>query len=145
MKHNRKIRNFLLMPKVQLRYMYYLLALTTAPMLLLLTYTVVQFQRLRLESAVFDLPSAALTLMDDTLFRLSVAFAICLILVVLMVLYGTIVASHRFVGPMFVINRYIEAMKNGDYELQRELRKDDEMKETFALLKQLAEQLREKK
>jgi nitrate/nitrite-specific signal transduction histidine kinase len=144
MKNPRKIKNFLLMPKIQLRYMYYILAINIAPMAALIAYTAVQFQKLRLEVSVFDnLPTPLTDAIDGTVAHLSLAFVACFVMVLILVIYGTIVASHRFVGPMFVINRYITAMKEGDFQTQRELRKDDEMKETFELLKQLGQQLSE--
>jgi nitrogen fixation/metabolism regulation signal transduction histidine kinase len=144
MKNPRKIKNFLLMPRIQLRYMYYILAINIAPMAALISYTALQFQKLHLEmEAIESYPPAVSGAIDNLISHLSMAFVGCFVLVSLLVIYGAIVVSHRFVGPMFVINRYIKAMQAGDFQMQRELRKDDEMQETFELLKQLGQQLAE--
>lgn len=143
MKHKRKIRNFLLMPKIQLRYLYYLLALNVAPMAVLLAFGVIQFQRLRIELATFDqLPTSLLVSIDTTMSHLALGFLIAFLSVLLLLIYGSIVISHRFVGPMYVINRQLKSLIKGDYEVQRNLRKHDEMKETFELIKELAQKLR---
>jgi hypothetical protein len=142
MKYKRKLKNFLLMPKIQLRYLYYVMAINVAPLAALLAYSALQIQKLRLQLATYEtLPTGLLAEIEQTFTHLSIAYVLCFFSVLGLIAYGIIVVSHRFVGPIFVINRYITAMINGDYETERELRKDDEFKETFDLLKQLGRKL----
>lgn len=142
----RKIRNILLQPKTQIRYVYYLVGLICAPLAVFFVYIAIQFRRLNLELALsssFDPQSMAF--IEETLHRVSFAFAVALIVTVVAVAYGVILGSHRFVGPLYVINKYIENMKSGQFTMDRDLRKDDEMKDTLKLLKELGEILESKK
>jgi hypothetical protein len=141
-KANRKLKNLLLMPKIQLRYSYYLLALVAMPLSVLLTYSVLLFHKLNLSLELMNnLPIEVIVMTEDVSQKITLAIVIIFLSTSGVVLFGTISISHRFVGPIYVINRYIEAMKKGDYSFTRDLRKDDEMKETLTLLKELGAQL----
>jgi hypothetical protein len=144
-KHDRKLKNFLLTPKVQLPYMYHLLAVILIPLAVLFTYTAVQILVLRVELAnMYGAPTDLMTSLDAVLMRVYYGFGFMFIFTVLILMYGSVVVSHRFVGPMHVINMYIKGMLKGEYDFDRELRKGDEMKETLSLLKELGAKLKAK-
>ena len=143
-RQQRKIKNLLLMPKIQLRYIYYILSLVVAPILLLLTYGVIQFNKLSMELQLLYASESVVLIVDQTARNLSVAGVFVLLCLTFSSMLGVLLVSHRFVGPMYVINKYIKAIKEGDYVWERSLRDGDEMTETFALLKELGEDLKKK-
>lgn len=49
-----------------------------------------------------------------------------------------LVVSHRVAGPQVAIGAYIEALKQGDYDYQRNLRPNDELNDIMDALKALA-------
>ncbi len=55
-----------------------------------------------------------------------------------------LIISHRIAGPVVAIVAFIDALKNGNYTLTRQLRPNDELKEIMSGLHELAEQLRGK-
>jgi nitrogen fixation/metabolism regulation signal transduction histidine kinase len=63
--------------------------------------------------------------------------------VFLMVGYS-IYISHRYAGPGVAILNYIERIKAGDLESDRELRKNDEFQAIMKALNGLAENLKNK-
>lgn len=141
-KKNRSLKNLLLMPKVQLKYIYYLVAIVAMPMSVLLAFTVTELHKLKLEvMALNNYNPDVIGYIEVASSRLSVAVCLIFVLIVVMAFVGVLLVSHRFVGPIYVINKYIEAMKKGDFEFHRELRKEDEMQETLALLKDLGKKL----
>lgn len=55
-----------------------------------------------------------------------------------------LVISHRIAGPQVAIRAYIDALKEGNYDYQRELRANDELTDIMKALKELAPVLRER-
>jgi signal transduction histidine kinase len=55
-----------------------------------------------------------------------------------------LVVSHRIAGPQVAISAYIEALKQGDYDYQRNLRPRDELADIMDGLKALAPILKER-
>lgn len=145
MKHKRKARNYLLQPAVQLRYVYYFLGVVIAPLSVMLMYSSFSFIELRHEIELAAPASdSILSLVDATIYRVSVAFTICLLFTAVATILTMIIVSHRFVGPAYVINRHLQAMKAGNFTIDRDLRKADELRETLNLLKDLALELSKK-
>ncbi|MEM7003103.1 MAG: methyl-accepting chemotaxis protein [Pseudomonadota bacterium] len=54
-----------------------------------------------------------------------------------------LILSHRVAGPMIAILHYIEQIKQGNYDYERELRKSDELQPIHDALQDLARSLRE--
>lgn len=48
-----------------------------------------------------------------------------------------LIMGHRIAGPLLAINAYITALKEGDYDYDRQLRPNDELKDTMSELKAL--------
>jgi hypothetical protein len=59
----------------------------------------------------------------------------------LLTLFG-LVATHRVAGPIFVMNRYLKYLGEGRIPVTRPLRKNDELKDFYASLMVVIEQLR---
>ena len=60
-------------------------------------------------------------------------------------LYFVFFVSIRVYGPQVALVQFIGQLKAGNYKPFRELRKDDQLKETWSALQELATVLREKK
>jgi hypothetical protein len=56
----------------------------------------------------------------------------------------TVVATHRVAGPIKVMEKHIVSLATGQYPVLRPLREHDELKDFFAQLRKLVEQLRAK-
>jgi len=136
--YNRKIKNYLLMPKIQLRYTYYLIALVVAPQAVFLLFMIVKMRKLGIEFEARNVPADLFIYLEETMRSLGVFYSASIFFIIFFILYGTIMISHRFVGPMYVIKNYLLALKNGEPLHERELRKEDEMQEIFQLLKEIA-------
>jgi len=67
-----------------------------------------------------------------------------LLITPIFVLIGTFL-SHRIAGPIFRINKYIDALISGDYSQGLHLRKKDELKDVAEKLGKLREALSEKR
>ncbi|PKL17691.1 MAG: hypothetical protein CVV49_09880 [Spirochaetae bacterium HGW-Spirochaetae-5] len=62
----------------------------------------------------------------------------------ILIFYLMIKRSHRISGPLFLLNRYIEDMKNGGYPEIRPLRTNDDFHDLFDNFRDLADMIREK-
>jgi methyl-accepting chemotaxis protein len=56
----------------------------------------------------------------------------------------SVILTHRMVGPVFVFERHVRALLDGNYKSRVTLRREDDFKELSALLNQLAEKLETK-
>ena len=140
--YKRKLKNYLLNPTIQIRYMYYLLAILAMPMSLFLAYVFLEFQKVKVHLIAGGQATDQFMLMIDRLnVNIVTATAIVFIFLSFIMVFGFILISHRFVGPQYVINNYLKALINGEKPFNRDLRKDDEFKDTFDLLKELATKL----
>lgn len=64
----------------------------------------------------------------------------------LFVIYACVMAiilSHRVAGPMTALTQYIEEIKRGNYDFDRQLRKKDELHPIYGALRDLARSLKE--
>lgn len=141
MSYKRKISNYLLMPHVQFKYLYYLMAMVAAPISVLLTYVVSELVNLQTRLISLGISEEAMHLFEGANFRVVVGFVICFFSVLIVAFICLLLVSHRFVGPMYVVNQFIKEMQTGKYATSRELRKDDELKETLDLLKELGKKI----
>lgn len=148
-KHRRKLRNYLLDRKVQLRFTALMVGLSS---LLTAGLGYYWYEEMRKASdvvrtsAMATLSDAAIAHLDSELaaqdFRrlmLLIGFGVAFAL--LMAAYG-IVMTHKYAGPIFKISRHLEDIeRNRIYELW-DLRKGDQLKEFFAKFKAMHGALR---
>lgn len=145
-RHKRRIRNYLLEPRIQLRLglVNVVMSLGFALTLLgVLTY----HQQLRearwLElSGVSPDMQAILTDYQSELFV--VLAGICVLYVVVSVGFA-ILFTHRMVGPSYAFRRHIRALRDGDYDAYTSLRPHDAFEELALELNLLSQALRERK
>jgi hypothetical protein len=69
---------------------------------------------------------------------------ICIVVNVVIIFISGLYLSHRYAGPMKVINDYIDRLKVGDFSDSRDLRPNDELKPIMAKLRELADLLAKK-
>ncbi len=70
---------------------------------------------------------------------------ISIVLTVAINFIASLYLSHRFAGPMKVINQFIDQMISGRFSERRQLRPNDELKPIMAKLHELAEKLEKSK
>lgn len=77
---------------------------------------------------VATIPDADLaTLLQERLMTVSVLFFVCFLAFLLCTVLYIIMLSHRVGGPIVAIVHYINELKKGNYDAQRQLRKNDEL------------------
>jgi signal transduction histidine kinase len=143
-KDQRRIRNFLLQPLLQVRlglYTIILAAIFSSAVLTLLYYSLIDFGEIVM--ALTDSESEIKDLFDDYsasstlwLYVLVLAFMICNILI-------TVIYTHRLVGPSIAFRGQIQKLINGDFSGKVILRKDDAFQELATEINRLSQILKE--
>lgn len=144
-RNDRKLSNFLLTPKFQLKLTYYYIGVG----LVIISGTVgAVFYKM---SAVRDIMNNSVatdftsqSLISEQMFQIVqismvgfVAFAIASFIFALMV-------SHRIAGPVVALTAYIDQLKQGNYDYGRELRPNDELTTVMDGLHELSRTLKER-
>lgn len=62
----------------------------------------------------------------------------------MIIFYIMLKRSHRISGPMFLLNRYIDDMKHGNYPEIRPLRANDDFHDLFDNFREMVESLKQK-
>jgi signal transduction histidine kinase len=142
---NRKLSNFMLTPKFQLKLTYYYIAVGVA--IIVSTVAGVYFQFMEIQnimnnSVATDFSSQSrITEITFVIAQISmlgfVAFAVASFVFALMV-------SHRIAGPTVAITACIEELKQGNYDYGRKLRPNDELTLIMDGLHELRAVLKEK-
>ena len=141
-KHNRTFKNFVINPSFQLRMGFYFVSATLAVMGILLFLLYNQIAEVRM--IVANSPGMSLATQGEVnsvlanIVKLSVGF---LFIMVIGITGFSVVVSHRIAGPMFAIMAYIEDLKTGNYQAQRNLRPYDELSPIMDSLHELAAKL----
>jgi nitrogen fixation/metabolism regulation signal transduction histidine kinase len=125
---NRKLSNFLLTPKFQLKLTYYYIGIGVA--IILATTSAVFFKMTQIRDVMNNSVATDFTAQSqitEFTFQIAqismlgfVAFAIASFIFALMV-------SHRIAGPIVAITAYIDELIKGNYEYGRKLRPEDEL------------------
>jgi len=145
MTSRRQLRNYLLDPRVQLRYALYFFTFGVIAAILnqMMLVRTIQSSVLQL---LFDDKVDALALtagIAGPLSQLSWRTAMLFPVLGLACALFAIRITHRFVGPQVALLRHIEALKHADYDAVCELRSDDELQRVANALNELAAALRE--
>ena len=144
-KNDRKLSNFLLTPKFQLKLTYYyigvgvLLIVGTAGSVF---YKMTLVRNIMNNSVATDF--TAQSRISEHMFHIAqislvgfVAFAIASFIFALMV-------SHRIAGPVVAITAYVEELRKGNFDYGRNLRPGDELTIIMDALHDLKESLKNK-
>jgi signal transduction histidine kinase len=143
-RNDRKVSNFLLTPKFQLKLTYYYIAFGVAVIVSTgsaIFYKMSVVRNIMNNSIATDF--SAQTQISEQTFQMAqisllgfVVFAIASFIFALMV-------SHRIAGPIVAITAYIDEMKKGNYTYGRNLRPNDELTLVMDNLQELNTILRE--
>jgi len=82
-----------------------------------------------------------ITLMNNRIIALLIISAV---LQSVIIFYIMLKRSHRISGPLFLLNRYIDEMKRGEFPEIRPLRANDDFHELFDNFRELADELKQK-
>jgi methyl-accepting chemotaxis protein len=136
--HKRKLVNYYLSPPVQTRYALINVASIIVGMSAL---SILAFHKLPvyIDSAVNAVP---LEVEPNAVISYVLWSFICVTVgVCLFSFLLSILVTHRMVGPVYVFERHIQNLINGDYSSRITLRKHDEFKPLSILLNRVAEKL----
>jgi len=147
-KIKRKLRNYILSPRFQFTYFLYFLGygLIAAGMILAIVF---QFHKEILQvvtsSSQVDLVPATFVNLNDIISKLVIALAIFVLLYSIAGLYIAIKLTHRVVGPVIALRKFIGELKLGHYGGKVVLRKNDALQYLQDDLNDLSFTLNEKK
>ncbi len=145
-KEQRKARNILVRPGLQLKLPFYILLLTMAFVLLTLLLGNLYLEQIYVTMIENTTQSEYL---QQVITEQMAAFKIIslLVLFVYAVLAVSIscVYTHRLLGPLIPIERHLKALKEGFYSHRLHLRKKDALHELADQMNELAEALEERK
>ncbi len=140
----RRLRNYLLRPRLQFRYalVFFFLASIGAGLAQLVSYLAVRrvLERILTEAGT---SAAALAPVIDVAIRTELLRAVWILPILgIVALVLTVIVLHRFVGPLVPISRHIRRLAEGDYDAHSQLRAKDEFVEVADRLNKLSETLK---
>lgn len=138
----RRLRNYLLKPMVQVRIGLY--SITLGLLYVLGLIGVLWATLSRVYTLVEDLTpdDAQLARIVEAGFRETAIFVVALSLVfILSTVFVSVLYTHRLVGPTYAFRRHLKALREGRYEVRTALRKDDAFVEVAEELNALSETL----
>ncbi|OFZ20378.1 MAG: hypothetical protein A2Z20_07890 [Bdellovibrionales bacterium RBG_16_40_8] len=143
--NKREFKNFLIDKKLQGRMTFYFTALSLSIVGLMMVIMNSHINQLRmLISDIANLSIPMQIAIEERFTQLiSTALGFLLISIVLAIVYS-IVISHRIAGPMYAILQYIEKLKAGNYDDERNLRPRDELAPIMDSLHDLSKNLKNK-
>jgi len=145
-RNQRRIRNLLLKPKLQLTIGFYSVALSLIVAAALAAVFYITFSRVfDLILELSDMRDDVLSLLWEQLLSASTAVAILLFIYVVTNIAIAIVMTHRLIGPTIAFRRHISCLRAGQFESRIILRQADAFLEVAKDLNELAADLEQKK
>ena len=126
MNENRKARNFLLMPALELKLALYFLLLSFAFVLITVVFGKLFFEQTYItlieNTTQADYVNAVI---DQQIHKFKSLSLLLLVAYVVMVVVLAAVYTHRMIGPMIPIKRHVKALQDGLYSRRVKLREYD--------------------
>ena len=125
---NRKISNFLLTPKFQLKLTYYYIGIGLT--VILATGTSIYYKMAAIRNIMNNaLPTdfSAQSQISDQMFQIAQISLLGFVLFAVASFIFALMVSHRIAGPVVAITAFIQEMKKGNFEYGRKLRPNDEL------------------
>jgi len=126
MNENRKARNFLLMPALELKLALYFLLLSFAFVLITILFGKLFFEQTYItlieNTTQADYVNAVI---DQQIHKFKSLSLLLLVAYVVMVVVLAAVYTHRMIGPMIPIKRHVKALQDGLYSRRVKLREYD--------------------
>ncbi len=139
-KNRRKISNFSIDPKAQLRFAqpFGILILTSFATINLIFWQIFNVR----ETVGSSAPPESLAVLNGIIGQVTLMACLGMTLMGLLSLVLWIVYSHRIFGPVVPLRRQIESLRAGNYDVRIRLRRNDEFKDLAEELNKLAEHLK---
>ena len=143
--HPRKVRNLLIRPKFQLKYMFYfwVSGISVLGVFLLLTYNKLTEVKAAVSSST-NVDFVLQSKVNSSIFEIIIYALITILVFTVITFFYSLIISHRIAGPMVAIKAFVDELVLGNYEYNRNLRKYDELHPLMESVKTLAERLRDK-
>jgi len=142
-KHQRKVGNYVKSAGLSKGYYLHILAGGVAFLSIMLAYA--SHLLSEVNEVVGSIPDPNLSAsLQDRLFMVALIFFVSFLAFMSSTVLYMIVLGQRVGGPVVAICRVIEELKKGNYDYQRQLRKNDELVPIMLELQGLARVLREK-
>jgi len=144
-RHDRKISNFLLTPKFQLKLTYYYIAFGVTVIFSTgsaIFYKMAIVQDIMNNSIATDFSSQ--TRISEQTFQMAQISLLGFVVFAMASFIFAMMVSHRIAGPIVAITAYINEMKQGNYNYARKLRPNDELTLIMDNLHELNTLLKEK-
>jgi nitrogen fixation/metabolism regulation signal transduction histidine kinase len=140
----RKVKNYIKSAGLSKGYYLHIFAGGVAFLGILLTYASRLLNEINI--VVATIPDATMSAeIQDRLFMIAVIFFVSFLAFMASTIFYMIVLGQRVGGPVIALCAVIDELKKGNYDIKRELRKNDELVPVMTSLKELAQVLKEKK
>ncbi len=138
----RLLRNFIIRPGVQIRYLVYILSVGLVFMLVMFSFMLMTLTRMFSQAAqIANIEYDIQLAIQNAIISAWIVFALsCIAFAGLSAVIG-ILLTHRVFGPIVPIRRHLAALKKGNYKQVTQLRQHDELKEVADDLNQVSELL----
>lgn len=144
--YKRKIKNYLINPDFQLKFVVYFIVSGVAVVGGMMAFIIRTMTHLRQELLRQKYTSEGLrALLNETTTEMIFIMGLTLVIFAGVAFVYSVIISHRIAGPVVAINAFINDLKKGNYESQRRLRDYDDLKSIMDNLYELAESLKGKK
>ncbi|MDK1023023.1 MAG: hypothetical protein QGD92_02190 [Gammaproteobacteria bacterium] len=143
--NKRKLSNFMLTPRFQLKLTFYFIGVGVAIIVATVTAVLSKFMQVRAlmnESVLTDFTTQSQ--INTIMFDIATISLIGFVLFAIISFIFALIISHRIAGPIVAITAYISELKKGNYDYSRGLRPNDELTLIMDALHELAPVLREK-
>ena len=143
-KNERRISNFLLTPKFQLKLSYYYMAVGVA--IIIATGNVVYYKMMLVQDIMNNSLAtdfSAQSRITEHMFQIGQASLIGFVAFAIASFTFALLVSHRVAGPALAITEFINELKEGNFEYGRRLRPNDELTVIMDNLHELNEVLKD--
>lgn len=144
-RNRRKVKNFLLDPLSQLRSAFAIFAVAFIAIALVFGSSIYQVTDIMKTLAAFA-PEAtgASDVAANARFSLLLTFGLTMLSLLFASVFLATAITHRYLGPMVPIKRYVKELLDGKYDSRLTLRKNDQFQDLADDLNKLAEKLNAK-
>ena len=143
-KNERRISNFLLTPKFQLKLSYYYMAVGVA--IIIATGNVVYYKMMLVQDIMNNSLASdfsAQSRITEHMFQIGQASLIGFVAFAIASFTFALLVSHRVAGPALAITKFINELKEGNFEYGRKLRPNDELTVIMDNLHELSDVLKD--
>lgn len=143
--NNRKLSNFMLTPKFQLKLTFYFIVTGVAIIASTVAAVYVKIMTVRtLMNSTMLIDFTTQSQINTLMFDITVITLVGFVLFAMASFIFALMVSHRIAGPVLAILAYIDELKIGNYDFDRNLRANDELTLIMDSLHELAPVIKEK-